>query len=137
MVAPTVLGSTGAAAANDQLVGALVVTFAVIGFGEPSRAARWVNVPLGVWLLVAPWVLAGGGTAGRWNDVACGVAIVLLSLRRGPVEERFGGAERIPLADTAAFVFTWSAVIHHRFCFLVIAFFIQQIESGDKSPCSE
>ena len=90
MVAPTVLGSHGATAANDQLIGALVVTFAAIGFGEAARAARLVNIPLGVWLIVAPWVLQGVSSAVRWNDVAVGLLVVLLSLRRGRVESRFG-----------------------------------------------
>jgi hypothetical protein len=94
MAAPAVLGSRGAAAGNDQLVGALVVTFAVIGFGEAARAARLVNVPLGVWLLVAPWVLSGAGPAAPWNDLAVGAAVLLLSLRRGRVKERFGSWDR-------------------------------------------
>jgi uncharacterized membrane protein len=90
MVAPTVLGSRGATAANDQLIGALVVTFAAIGFGEAPRAARLVNIPLGVWLIVAPWLLRDVSSAVRWNDVAVGLLVVLLSLRRGRVESRFG-----------------------------------------------
>jgi uncharacterized membrane protein len=94
MAAPAALGVTGPAAANELLVGALVTTFAVIGFGETSRAARWVNVPLGLWLAVAPWVLSGASAPARWTDVATGAAVVLLSLRRGPVEGRFGGWDR-------------------------------------------
>ena len=39
MAVPEILGVTGAMAANHQLVGALVITFAVIGFGEAARAA--------------------------------------------------------------------------------------------------
>lgn len=94
MAAPTVLGSTGAAAANDQLLGALVITFAAIGFGEAPRAARLVNVPLGAWLLVAPWIFSGGSTSAQWNDMAIGTAVILLSLRRGRVEGRFGSWDR-------------------------------------------
>lgn len=94
MAAPAVLGIGGAAAGNDQLVGALVVTFAAIGFGESARAARLVNVPLGIWLLVAPWVLSGAPPAGRWNDLAVGLLVILLSLRRGRVESRFGSWDR-------------------------------------------
>jgi uncharacterized membrane protein len=91
MAAPAALGGSGAAAANDQLVGALVVTFAVIGFGEAARAARWANVPLGAWLLAAPWVLSGASQAAAWSGVAAGAAVILLSVRRGPVKSRFGG----------------------------------------------
>ena len=95
MAAPVVLEYAGAAAGSDQLVGALVVMFAVIGFGEPSRSARWANIPLGTWLLVAPWVLSGTTPASQWNDMAIGTAIILLSLRRGPVHERYGDWDRL------------------------------------------
>jgi uncharacterized membrane protein len=94
LAAPSVLGLGGAAAGSDQLVGALVVTFAVIGFGEAARAARWVNILLGAWLLVAPWVLADGGLPALWNNLAVGTAVILLSVRRGPVKSRFGSWDR-------------------------------------------
>jgi uncharacterized membrane protein len=94
MAAPAVLGSAGPAAGSDQLAGALIVTFAVIGFGESSRAARFVNIPLGLWLIVAPWVLSGAVPVARWNDLAIGLAIILLCLRRGRIEGRFGGWDR-------------------------------------------
>ena len=67
------------------------VRLAVIGFGEPSRAARWANVVLGAWLVAAPWVLWDDTSSPRWHEPAAGVLIVLLSIRRGPVEGRFGG----------------------------------------------
>ena len=94
MAAPAVLGSAGAAAANDQLVGALVITFAVIGFGEAARGARWINVPLGAWLLVAPWVLSGVSPSALWSDMVIGAAVILLSWRRGSVKGRFGSWDR-------------------------------------------
>ena len=94
MAAPAVLGSGGAAAGSDQLVGALIVTFAVIGFGEAARAARLVNVPLGVWLLGRAVGPVRRSPSARWNDMAVGAAVILLSLRRGRVEERFGSWDR-------------------------------------------
>jgi uncharacterized membrane protein len=94
MAAPAMLGSEGAAAGNDQLIGALVFTFAVISFGEAARGARWINVPLGIWLLIAPWVLSGVTSSNQWNDMAVGAAVIVLSLRRGKVKQRFGGWDR-------------------------------------------
>jgi uncharacterized membrane protein len=94
MLAPSVLGTSGTAAGNDQLVGALIITFAVIGFGESARAARFVNVPLGVWLVIAPWVLEGVTSVARWNDLAVGLVVILLSLPRGRIESQFGGWSR-------------------------------------------
>jgi hypothetical protein len=81
-------------ATSDLLVGALVTTFAVIGFGEAARAARWFNVPLGAWLLIAPWILTSNTSSARWNDMAVGALIIVLTVRRGSVQSRFGSWDR-------------------------------------------
>jgi hypothetical protein len=94
MVSPGVLGYSGNAAGNVILVGALVATFAVIGFGESARAARLVNVALGLWLIASPVILWDDSTGLRWPDAAAGLAVVLLSIRRGLVRERFGTWDR-------------------------------------------
>ena len=55
-------------------IGTLVVTFAVIGFGEAARAARLACRPLGVWLLITPGLLPGEPAPARWNDLLVGGA---------------------------------------------------------------
>ena len=94
LAAPAVLGMEGNAARNDYIVGALVVTFAVIAGAEPVRAARFANVVLGGWMLAAPWLLAGGTRASTWNDVATGLAVIALSLPRGRVDDHYGSWDR-------------------------------------------
>ena len=91
MFAPAVLGFEAYAAANDNVVGALIVTVAVISTAEVIRAFRFLNVLFGIWLLIAPWALVGASTAGRWSDMICGVALILLTLPRGTVQERYAG----------------------------------------------
>lgn len=95
MFAPSVFRTTGAAADSDHLVGALIVTFAVIAWAEVSRATRWLNISLGAWLIAAPWLLSGGNTAALWNNVVVGAAVIVLTFRRGPVTERFGAWDRL------------------------------------------
>jgi hypothetical protein len=90
MFAPFVLGSEGRAAASDNLVGALIVTVAVISTAEVVRAFRWLNALFGLWLLIAPWVLVGASAPARWSDMAAGVAIVALTVPRGIVRDRYG-----------------------------------------------
>ena len=51
--------SSGAMANSDHLIGALVVTFAIMALAELGRAVRLVNIPFGAWLMVAPWLLDG------------------------------------------------------------------------------
>jgi uncharacterized membrane protein len=95
MAAPAVLGVTGAAADSNQLAGALVVTWAVIAFGEVVRPVRLVNIPIGLWIAISPWVLSGASNASRWTDVLVGLLLVALSMRRGRIEEQFGGWNRL------------------------------------------
>jgi hypothetical protein len=94
MFSPVALGSTGAAAVNDQLLGPLVITVSVIALAEVGRSARWLNVPLGLWLIAAPWWLDGAAAAARWNDAGAGALLILLSVPRGRIEEKYGGFER-------------------------------------------
>jgi len=94
MVAPSVFGTQGRAADSDHLVGALIVTFAVIAIGEVARAVRFINVLFGAWLIAAPWLLAGIGQAASWNGVLAGVVLIVLSLPRGKVKERYGSWDR-------------------------------------------
>jgi hypothetical protein len=89
MFAPAVFGTQARAADSDHLVGALVVTFAVIAIGEVGRAVRFLNVLFGTWLLIAPWALSGFAAGARWNDVLIGVALIVLSLRRGQISGRY------------------------------------------------
>jgi hypothetical protein len=90
MLAPAAFGTREGAADNDHLVGALVVTFAVIAMAEVARAIRFIDILFGAWLLVAPWLLGGFVTGARWSDMLAGVALILLSVPRGRIRERYG-----------------------------------------------
>lgn len=93
MFAPATLGSTGAAAHSDQLVGALIVSVAVIALADVGRIVRFINVLFGTWIIVGPWVLGGAATSARWNDLIVGALVVLFSVPRGKIGERYGGFE--------------------------------------------
>jgi uncharacterized membrane protein len=90
MFAPSIFGSQGAAAHSDHLLGALSVTVAVVAIGEVARAARFVNILFGLWIAVAPWLLSGFTSGAKWNGIVVGAALILLSLSRGKVKERYG-----------------------------------------------
>jgi uncharacterized membrane protein len=94
MFAPSTLGSTGKAAHSDHLIGALILTVAVIALAEVGRGARFVNVLLGAWIVAAPWLLGGATTAARWNDMIAGSLVILLSFQRGPIIEQYGDFQR-------------------------------------------
>lgn len=50
---------------------------------QNTFGANWVNVLLGAWIIISPFVLGfSNQTAITWNNVATGAAIFLLALSR-------------------------------------------------------
>jgi hypothetical protein len=94
MLSPAVLGSEGTMADSDHLVGPLVFTIAVISMAEVVRVGRFLNVLLGVWIVVAPWLLSGAPASSTWNSVLVGAATLILSFPRGRIHERYGGWDK-------------------------------------------
>jgi hypothetical protein len=71
---------------NDAVVGiavGVVTMTRLIGAGRMSSTAG-INCALGGWLVAAPFALGYGGgrveDVARWNDIAIGAAIVVLTL---------------------------------------------------------
>ena len=76
-------GTVPPMADSDHLVGSLVVTISIIAMAEVTRSLRFLNVPAGLWLIAAPWLLHGGSTVANLAGALVGFAIVALSLPRG------------------------------------------------------
>lgn len=88
MASPDVMGyNSGPERMNNQIVGPLVISFAMIATSETTRAVRWMNVTLGLWLVVAPYVLSYEPL----KSSVLGIAILGLSLIEGTRRERLGG----------------------------------------------
>ena len=95
MLTRPLLGTEPPLAHSDHVVGALVITIAIIATAEVARALRLLIVPFGLWLLVAPFTLDGGGTASMVADILIGLALVALSLPRGHrTQEHYAGWDR-------------------------------------------
>lgn len=94
MAAPTPLHLDGSVADSTHIVGALVVTFSIIAFAEPARLVRFPNIVLGAWLLLASWILDTEVTGWPWISIATGFALIVLNLRCGPVQDRYGDWQR-------------------------------------------
>lgn len=91
------IGIEQAAADSDHLVGSIIIVIAIISLAEVARPARFLNVPLGLWLIIAPWFLPGSTTASQWNSAAMGVAVVLLSLPLGKLRDHYGSFDKFVL----------------------------------------
>src|SRR6185369_3281936 len=88
ILAPFVLGyaSLQVAMWNDIILGALVLAIAMIRtFGTALGTASWVNVVLGIWLVIAPFVLNyGDNPSPRWNDIILGMLVIIFAWSSEP-----------------------------------------------------
>lgn len=87
------LGAADSMANADHLVGALVITISAIACAEVARPARFLNILFGAALLVTPFAFAASGVQ-MFASIACGLALIVLSLPRGPVQGRYGSWSR-------------------------------------------
>ncbi len=87
--------SGGAMANSDHLIGALVVTFSIIALAEVGRAIRVINIPFGIWMIAAPWLLSGATSPlAAWNGVISGLLLIVLAAPRGTIRNSYAGWNR-------------------------------------------
>ncbi len=94
MLTRLTVGAEGALANADHLIGALAITVAVTAFAEVGRAVRFLNVLFGIALLIVPFAF-GASMPVMWSELVCGVLLILLSLRRGPIRNPYGTWKRV------------------------------------------
>jgi len=94
MCAPAVFGTGRPASSVGHLGGALALVIAVGACGEVVRAGRWLNVPIGLGIAIAPWLLAGASMAAQVNATVSGIALAALAWPLGTVRERYGTWDR-------------------------------------------
>ena len=91
---PVAFGAAKPASDVARLGGLLVVTFSVIAMGEPVRALRFANVLVALAVGTLAWILGGAGVVAQIVTTVVSVAIVMLSLPRGPKKETYGAWDR-------------------------------------------
>ncbi len=88
-------GTAGLAAHNDHVVGALVMTFSIIAWGDVARPLRFINIGFGAWLVVAPSLLDGYPSAGAAAAMLAGLALIGLAFPPGRIATRMGAWDRV------------------------------------------
>ena len=86
------LGSDGAMANADHLLGSLALTIISLAAAEVTRAMRFLLVPVGIALLATPFIYGANGIA-LVASIICGIALIGLSFRRGPIRQRYGSLD--------------------------------------------
>ena len=84
VIAETAVANAAVSAAptwNDIAVGLLVAILAGLRLARPvhSEWASWTNCGAGIWLILAPFILAPYPYAATANDVVCGLLIAVLA----------------------------------------------------------
>jgi hypothetical protein len=66
----------GASAWDSYILGVAVAVVAVVALTVPRLWEEWVNLVLGIWLIIAPFLLGFSGEASAtWNHVVLGIVI--------------------------------------------------------------
>lgn len=90
-----IFGTEGSMANSDHLMGSLLLTVTVLALAEVARPLRFLNLPIGLWLLAAPWFLEGGSMASTIGSLVAGLLVIGLSLPRGSIRHRYAGWNRL------------------------------------------
>jgi hypothetical protein len=69
-----------AAAQNAFLVGFLLIVIEFVELTAFRAWEEWINVILGAWLVVSPWVLGGATSIATANFVIVGLLVLVLAL---------------------------------------------------------
>lgn len=84
--------TTGIAAANSYIIGTLVAVFAVCSLANPENWEERINLSLGIWLIIAPFVLQfRANHVAMANEIVLGILIAgdaLWALRNRPTDTR-------------------------------------------------
>ncbi|MBI3899667.1 MAG: SPW repeat protein [Gammaproteobacteria bacterium] len=78
LISPFILGYADhmVAARNSYILGIGVAIFAIMALRDPRRWEEWVNLALGVWLIISPFVLRySHNSTPTWNHVIVGLLI--------------------------------------------------------------
>lgn len=92
-VAPGLWHFSKMEADNFHIAGPLIVTIASVAWWECNRNVRFFNIPVGLWLLVTPFIFPFHQTA-LFTSMAAGGFTILLSLIKGKIKKRYGGGWR-------------------------------------------
>ena len=81
-LSPWLLGFSAAtyAAWNAWIVGSAVALIAAAALYASYEAEEWVNLVLGIWALLAPWLLGFSAVAAAmWVHVVAGIGVAVLA----------------------------------------------------------
>src|SRR5574337_499355 len=91
MFSPSVLQMNQSTADNNHIIGPLVIAFSIISLWDINRKIIRVNIVLGLWLLVALFVLNFSTALVLSSNGACACFIIVFSSIKRKPKQRYGG----------------------------------------------
>ena len=77
---PWIFGfEAGKASANANIAGIIIVILAIAALAAFAVWEEWLNLIVGLWTLVSPWVLHFQGTRAMTVHVIVGIAVAILA----------------------------------------------------------
>jgi SPW repeat len=65
---------------SDVVAGALVLVIALVRASTHQQGWSWINLVLGIWIIISPFVLGFLSEAEMWNNIALGIIIGAIAL---------------------------------------------------------
>lgn len=91
MISPAALHYVDTVAeSSDRIAGPVVAAMSFVAIWGIARALRWTTLPIGLYCLIAPWLL-GFPTDAVISNAGAGIVFILTAFVRGDVGERYGG----------------------------------------------
>ncbi|MCH9625233.1 MAG: hypothetical protein S4CHLAM123_04030 [Chlamydiales bacterium] len=90
-----VLGVTGLLGDVTDVCGALTVVFSITSWAEVIRPFRFINMFIMLCYGIAPFVLPGATPTVMWHSVIVAAVVIILSIFRGKVKEKYGNWDKL------------------------------------------
>lgn len=90
MYSPAFFQAESLASHSNHVLGALIVTMAIIATADVGRPLRFANCFFGLVLAASIWFLPGAGVEYKLNSIVVGILVFFLSVPRGRISDHFG-----------------------------------------------
>ncbi len=65
---------------QEFIFGVIVTVLGIVRMAAPKISwPSWINMLVGIWLIIAPWAIAATTAAARWNEVVMGIIVAALA----------------------------------------------------------
>lgn len=91
MFSPAVFEYGNPAASNDRIFGPIGAAFAFVAIWEVVRPLRWGTLPVGLWLIVAPFILGFDQSSATISSIVTGLIMAGTAPLGANTNQVYGG----------------------------------------------